>query len=76
MFKLTIIKTAELIALKEELKRERQAFCDLQAKSRLKDVQIEILRDEKKELYDKIHNKPKDQKGKFCKKAISHATYN
>lgn len=57
-----------LRALNEALNAAKKEISESNNKIKIKDIQIKLLLAAKDELYDKIHNKPKDLKGRFCRK--------
>lgn len=61
MFGFKLIKISELNSLNKKLSEATR-------EASLKQVQIDILRVSNSELYNKIHKKPHNSKGHFCKK--------
>ena len=67
--KTDLVRTNEaLIASEKALKNSKKSVIELSELIKSKDIQINLLRTERDQLYSKIHNKPKDVKGKFCRK--------
>lgn len=64
----TLISKKEYVRMLESLTKANKNLKEAASTIKLKDIQIEFLKVAKNELYDKIHNKPQDAKGKFCRK--------
>jgi uncharacterized protein YoxC len=64
----TLISKKQYVRINEALDIANKNLKECTRQMKLKDVQIEFLKVAKNELYEKIHNKPHDSKGKFCRK--------
>lgn len=64
----TLISKKEYVRMLESLTKANKNLKEAASTIKLKDIQIEFLKVAKNELYDKIHNKPHDAKGRFYRK--------